>query len=160
MSAPSENSWAAPLGRVSSGIFILTVRSGAEETGMLTSWVQQAGFEPPMVSVAVKAGRYVADWLTAGAPFVVNVVGAGQSQFLKHFGRGFAPDEPAFAGLNIERTTDGIPWLADSLGYLECRPEAHLDSGDHRIFLAQVVNGQMLNEVEPMLHVRKSVLRY
>ena len=52
---------------------------------MLASWVMQAGFEPPMVSVAVKQGRYVCDWLTEGQPFVLNLVGEGQKKLLKHF---------------------------------------------------------------------------
>ena len=82
------------LGRVPSGVFILTIGTGARSTGMLTSWVMQAAFEPPMVSVAVKLGRYVCDWLTAGEPFVLNLVGESQKQFLKHFGKGFEPGSP------------------------------------------------------------------
>ena len=68
------------LGRVPSGIFILTVGSGPRATGMLSSWVMQAGFEPPMVSVGVKLGRYVCDWLTEGQPFVLNLVGESQNR--------------------------------------------------------------------------------
>ena len=34
------------LGRIPSGIFILTIRHADQETGMLASWVMQAGFEP------------------------------------------------------------------------------------------------------------------
>ena len=56
---------------------------------MLASWVMQAGFEPPMVSVAIKLGRYVCDWLTEGQPFVLNLVGEGQKELLKHFCQGF-----------------------------------------------------------------------
>ncbi len=160
MSEGSEPAWVAPLGRVPSGIFILTIRQGNQETGMLASWVQQAGFEPPMVTVAVKNGRYVSDWLAAGTPFVLNVIAAGQNQFLKHFGKGFGPDENAFSGLRIERTANETPWLADTAGYLECRPDKHLESGDHRIFLAEVVGGRLLNSDEPMLHVRKNGLKY
>ena len=81
------------LGRVPSGIFILTAGVGERATGMLSSWVMQAGFEPPMVSVGVKLGRYVCDWLTEGQPFVLNLVGESQSQLLKHFGKGFEPGE-------------------------------------------------------------------
>lgn len=160
MSGSSESPWSAPLGRVPSGIFILTVHHDGRETGMLASWVQQAGFEPPMVTVAVKQGRYVADWLDAGTAFALNLVAVGETRFLKHFGRGFEPDQPAFEGLNIERTAGNVPYLADTVGYLECRPQRHLDSGDHRIYLAEVVSGSMLNDKEPMVHVRKSGLRY
>ena len=54
-----DESIAPVLGRVASGIYILTIRNQDQETGMLASWVLQAGFEPPMVTVAVKKGRYV-----------------------------------------------------------------------------------------------------
>lgn len=79
------------LGRISSGIYILTAGTGKRATGMLASWVMQAGFEPPMVSVAVKSGRYLAEWLTAGEPFVLNVVAEKQFDLLKHFGSSFEP---------------------------------------------------------------------
>src|SRR6476646_2144 len=90
------------LGRIPSGIYILTARHAEQETGMLASWVMQAGFDPPMVSVAVRQGRYVGQWLTAGSPFVLNVVAQGQKSLLSHFGRGFELGQPAFEGLRIE----------------------------------------------------------
>ena len=60
------NSMAA-LGRVPSGLFILTARVGDRETGMLASWVQQCSFDPPQVSAAFARDRWVLDWLTDGA---------------------------------------------------------------------------------------------
>jgi flavin reductase (DIM6/NTAB) family NADH-FMN oxidoreductase RutF len=149
------------LGRVPSGIFILTVGTGPRATGMLSSWVMQAGFEPPMVSVGVKLGRYICDWLSEGQPFVLNLVGESQGNLLKHFGRGFEPGMPAFEGLDIAHCPRGVPILTDALGHLECEPVSHVDSGDHRIFLAKVVRGK-LNEADakPMIHVRKSGANY
>jgi len=101
----SKKSFDAVLGRVPSGIFILTVGSGARATGMLSSWVQQAGFEPPMVSVGVKFGRYVCDWITDGQPFVLNLVGESQTWLMKHFSKGFEPGVPAFDGLAITQSS-------------------------------------------------------
>lgn len=149
------------LGRIPSGIFILTVGVGPRATGMLSSWVMQAGFEPPMLSVAVKTGRFVCDWLAEGQPFVLNVVGEAQTNLLKHFGKGFAPGEPAFTGLTISYCARGVPILADALGHLECEPVRHVDSGDHRIFLANVVRGKLnAADARPMVHVRKSGTGY
>jgi flavin reductase (DIM6/NTAB) family NADH-FMN oxidoreductase RutF len=148
------------LGRVPSGIFILTAGHDGQETGMLASWVMQAGFEPPMVTVAVKQGRYVGDWLAAHAPFVLNVVAEGQSALLRHFVRGFDPGSPAFEGLEIIRTEQGTPALSDCLGHLECVPINHVDSGDHRIFLAEVTGGSQRSDARPMVHVRKNGLSY
>ena len=148
------------LGRVPSGIFILTVGSGERATGMLASFVMQGGFEPPMVSVAVKLGRYVCDWITEGQPFVLNVVGEGQSKFLKHFSKGFEPGAPAFEGLSISHCPRGVPILNDAVGHLECEPVSHVDSGDHRVFLARVVRGKLLRDLPPMVHIRSSGAKY
>ena len=53
---------AAALGRVPSGLYILTARHGDAETGMLVSWVQQCSFAPPLVSACherVNSARFV-----------------------------------------------------------------------------------------------------
>jgi flavin reductase (DIM6/NTAB) family NADH-FMN oxidoreductase RutF len=157
----SKKSYDSALGRVPSGIFILTIGTGPRATGMLASWVMQAGFEPPMVSVAVKQGRYVCDWLTAGQPFVLNLVGEGQKEFLKHFGKGFEPGAPAFEGLAISHCARGVPILNDAIGHLECEPAGHTDSSDHRIFLAKIVRGKLVDDdAKPMVHLRKSGASY
>lgn len=161
----TQSPLAAALGRIPSGIFILTAResaaAAARETGMLASWVMQAGFEPPMVTVAVGKQRYLVDWLSSGEPFALNLVGHEQMSLLKHFGKGFEPGVPAFEGLEIARSPAGLPVLSGALGYLECRPVSHVESGDHRIVLAHVVASAMFDEeTRPMVHLRKSGLHY
>src|SRR5947209_8273777 len=89
------------LGRVPSGLFILTVSHEGRSTGMLASWVQQAGFEPPMITVAVGIQRYAGDWIASSRRFTLNQLAAGGKSFLRHFGRGFPPHAPAFEGLRL-----------------------------------------------------------
>jgi flavin reductase (DIM6/NTAB) family NADH-FMN oxidoreductase RutF len=157
----NEKNVAPVLGRVPSGIYILTVGTGERSTGMLASWVMQAGFEPPMVSVAVKKGRFVGDWITAGQPFVLNLLGESDSQLMKRFSAGFEPGTPAFDGLAITHCARGVPILKDALGHLECEPTGHIDSGDHRVFLAKVARGKLNDSsVRPMVHIRKSGANY
>lgn len=150
----------AALGRIPSGVFILTAGTGDRATGMLASWVMQAGFEPPTISVAVKLGRYVGDWLTSGEPFVLNILGESQSQLMKHFAHGFEPNAPAFEGVEVRPCGRGVPVLASAIGHLECEPTSHVDSEDHRIFLARVVRGAFSGDGTPMVHIRKSGARY
>ncbi len=156
----TDNQFDAALGRVPSGIFVLTIGTGERATGMLASWVMQSGFEPPMVSVAVKQGRYICDWINEGQPFVLNLVGEGQNQFLKHFAKGFEPGAAAFEGIATENCRTGVPMLSDAIGHLECEPAGYVDSGDHRVFLARVVRGALVGDGKPMVHVRKSGARY
>jgi flavin reductase (DIM6/NTAB) family NADH-FMN oxidoreductase RutF len=151
---------AAALGRVPSGLFILTARHAEAETGLLASWVQQCSFDPPLLSVAIRRGRELIAWLTPGAGFTLNVLDEGQTDMVAHFGRGFALGQPAFTGLDLLRPEGGAPVLADALAYLECRVEARYPAGDHELFLGRVVVGKVLSEGRPMVHVRKSGLHY
>jgi flavin reductase (DIM6/NTAB) family NADH-FMN oxidoreductase RutF len=151
--------WAAALGRIPSGLFVLTAAHGGQETGMLASWVQQCSFDPPMVSVAVRKGRPLLEWLTDGAAFAVNVIGEGQKNFVAHFGKGFDPGEPAFTGLDVDRS-GGAPVLTAALAHLHLRAAGRLDAGDHVIVLGRVVGGAASHDGRPTVHVRKSGLHY
>jgi len=151
------------LGRVPSGIFIVTAQepSGENRTGMLCSWIMQAGFDPPMVSVAIKQGRYVLDWLDNDAIFAVNVVTDRGKSLRSHFGKGFEPGEHAFEGLEFDEGPQGLPLLtADVLGHLICRTKGYVDSGDHRIYVAEVVEGSLRDDEPPMVHIRNSGKHY
>src|SRR5436309_4335472 len=121
------DSLADALGRVPSGIFVLAAGHGEQETAMLASWVQQCSFDPPQVSVAVRRDRDIHDLLADGAAFTLNIVPIHATEFLKHFGKGFEPGEPAFMGFAIERTATGVPVLSDALAHLDCRVVGRCD---------------------------------
>jgi flavin reductase (DIM6/NTAB) family NADH-FMN oxidoreductase RutF len=155
-----EQALAAALGRVPSGLFVLTVRKGDQETGMLASWVQQCSFDPPQISLAVKPGRFAADLLTDKAAFVVNILPEGANDLLKHFGKGFGPGEPAFTGLDVYATAEGVPVLRAALAHLDCRVADRFRTGDHDLVIGRVVGGRLHSEGLPAVHIRKSGAHY
>lgn len=151
---------AAALGRIPSGLFVLTARRGEAETGMLASWVQQCAFDPPAVTACVRKGRFVLDWLEVGAPMVVNVIPEGGKALVAHFGKGFDEGEPAFAGLEVTRAGDSPPVLTDALAHLVCRVTARVETGDHVLLVARVESGAVHADGKPTVHTRKNGLRY
>ena len=155
-----HKSLAAALGRIASGLFILTARRGEAATGMLASWVQQCSFQPPLVSVAVQGERAIGTWLPVGAGFTLNILDDTQTDMIVHFGKGFKPGEPAFQGLEVSPLENAGPVLRDALAYLECRVAARHSTGDHDLVVGQVVRGEMLAEGHPMIHVRRNGLHY
>ena len=68
-------------------------------------------------------------WLSEGATFVLNILDESQTDMVGHFGRGFALTEPAFTGLDLERSPLGHPVLAEAHAYLECQVEARHPAG-------------------------------
>ncbi|HUG90401.1 MAG TPA: flavin reductase family protein [Planctomycetaceae bacterium] len=152
------------LGRTPSGVFLLTCIDGqGRETGMLASWVQQASFDPPMLSVALNRKRYLHDWLAAVPRMALNLLGESHGRFLKHFGRGFEPDEPAFEGLAVTRTESGLPVLSEALGCLEGAVVSVTGAGDHLLYLVEITGAAAHADLaggKPMVHIRKSGFNY
>jgi flavin reductase (DIM6/NTAB) family NADH-FMN oxidoreductase RutF len=152
---------AAALGRIPSGLFIVTARRGDAETGMLASWVQQCSFDPPQALMCLRQGRDMNAWLEVGSPFTINILeDDGSTDLIVHFGRGFGLDEPAFDGLEVERPDGAAPVLKDALAYLDCRVVSRHLAGDHELFIGRVVAGATHGDGKPIIHVRKSGLHY
>ena len=122
--------------------------------------MQQCSFDPPQISLAVKPDREIARWLTPGVGFTVNILDETQTDVIAHFGRGFKPNELAFAGLEIEHLDQAGPVLQEALAFLECRVVDRHPAGDHDLVIGLVVRGQLLFEGQPMVHVAKSGLHY
>jgi len=149
------------LGRVPSGLFIVTAGQGSETTGFLASWVQQAGFEPALISLAVKKGRPIEKLLVRGCGFVIHVTGKKNKRLVRHFLKGFGVGENAFEGFKTSRGTLGAPIITSALAYMECEYFAHYDAGDHILVLGKVVAGEILHpNDEPFFHSRPTGFHY
>lgn len=150
----------AVIGRIPSGIFILTARHNTQQTGMLASWVMQASFEPPMFTVAVKKTRYLTHWLQGGARVALNILSNDEKHMIAHFGRGFQPDENAFEEVALLAGHESLPILAESVGFLEGSVVGQLETGDHIVFAVEVEDGRLLKGGHPMTHIRKDGTHY
>ncbi len=163
-STTAQESLGRVLGRIPSGVFILTAEDGnGRSTGMLASWVMQASFQPPMITVAVNQSRYLNQWLKDSPNVVLNLVGENQMEFLKQYGKGFEPDEPAFEGMETKLSDSGLPILTSAIGYLEGKSVNSVTCGDHKIFLIELTGGELTSSDElpsPMVHIRKNGFNY
>lgn len=150
---------AAALGRLPSGCAILTATQGDQSSGILVSWVQQVAFEPPSLVVAIHKGRPIAQLMDGSNRFALNVLGEDPTVMFKHFGRGFALEEDAFAGLDTERSDYG-PLLLDCIAQMGCAIMQKVGAGDHDLYIAHVQAASARNEATPYVHVRKSGSTY
>jgi len=151
---------ARALARIPSGLFILTVGRGEDATGMLSSFVQQVGFDPPALVVAIRKGRHLEDRLRAEGAFCLSVLDEGSRSLLAHFARGFDPGEPAFRGIELDHTGHGVPYPRAAHAHLECEVIGEADWSDHLVFCGKVVNGACRREDPPLVHIRKNGFSY
>lgn len=151
---------ARALGTVPSGLFILTTGRGDAATGALVSFVQQVGFEPPAVVVAVKAGRPIEALLRDTGRFCLSTLDDSAMVLLRHFAGGFDPGAPAFEGVETALDPEGLPYLTDALAWMSCRVVGESSWSDHVVFCGAVEHGSRRDEAAPMVHVRRNGLSY
>ena len=164
METETRDAIARVLGRIPSGLSILTARNDAgQETGMLVSWVQQAAFDPPLITVVLNRERYVHEWLDRTQCAALNLIGETQQALISHFGKGFKPGEAAFEDVPIHRGESGVPLLSGALGFLEGRLAGKLPAGDHVVYLLEILGAGIGPESageRPFVHLRKNGFRY
>jgi len=164
LDSDAQSRVAPVLGRVPSGVYILIAGDGSgRQTGLLTSWVQQASFEPPQVTVAVNKSRYLIDWLKDGSSVTLNQIAKGDNSLFKHFSKGFEPDANAFDGLQTTPARNGLITLPSAMASLEGTVSGQMDAGDHRILLVTITDALHHREpttFEPFVHVRKNGFGY
>ncbi|MDD9898922.1 MAG: flavin reductase family protein [Candidatus Melainabacteria bacterium] len=153
---------APALGKLVSGLYIISLKHKDEEAGFLASWVQQAGFEPPMITIAFnKERKSHFDLLTGGGHLVVNIMGKENGQTMSRFFKPPPESGSIFDELETFTGETGIPILKDSLAYLEAKYYTEMESGDHHIVMAEVIGGAINNsEIEPSVHIRPDGFKY
>ncbi|HKP97734.1 MAG TPA: flavin reductase family protein [Fibrobacteria bacterium] len=151
---------AAAVGKIPSGLFIVTAASGSLKEGYLGSWIQQVSFSPLLIQTAIRPGRPCYDLIKTHGRFCVNIVGHKNGGILKPFWNPEANPEP-FAGLEWSATARGNIVLPHALAALECEVRSTFTPGDHELLFAEVVEGHVFQaEDKSLTHVRRSGLGY
>ena len=154
------------LGRVIGSLCVLTASKGENENNvkgaMLASWVSQASFSPPGLSISVAKDRAVESLLQIGDAFALNILGEKDfKEPLKRFTKPFKPGEDRFEGLNIEFTPNNQIILPDSLAWLDASVKNRMECGDHWVIYAEVLHGNILkSDSLTAVHHRKSGANY
>ena len=152
-----DNNLETALGRISSGLYIITAKKGEITGAMLASWVSQASFEPLGLTIAVAKDRAIESLMQVGDRFVLNVLEEGNYQgLMKHFLKRFPPGADRFAGVKTQPAENGSPILTDALAFMECEVASRMECSDHWIVYSTVDNGRVSKpEALTAVHHRK-----
>ncbi|MBO8242913.1 flavin oxidoreductase [Prochlorococcus marinus XMU1411] len=154
------------LGRIIGSLCVLTASKGKNENNikgaMLASWVSQASFSPPGLSIAVAKDRSVESLLQIGDLFALNILSEKDyKEPLKRFTKPFAPGEDRFKGLDIELTPNEQIIIPESLAWLDASVKERMECGDHWVIYAEVLHGNILkSDILTAVHHRKTGANY
>ncbi len=145
------------LGRIPSGLFVITAKCEDKEDAVLASWVSQCSFDPPAVTIALGTLRAARLLVEASGAFIVNILPQDDTTLLKHFSR---PPEDIFKDVKTRKGLEGIRILTDAVAYLECEVVQAMQSGDHVLYIGEIVGGKTLKGGDPYIHVRDNGFSY
>ena len=150
------------MGRISGGLYVITASQDTDQNqrrgAMIASWVSQASFNPPGLTVAVAKDRAIEALMQVEDHFVVNIL--KEDNYLplfRHFLKRFPPGADRFHGVaTLDGVATGGPVLAEALAFLDCQVKQRLETPDHWIIYALVKQGSVADaEAKTAVHHRK-----
>jgi len=151
---------AQALGRVSSGLYVVTSVGPSGPLGFVGSFVSQVGFEPPTVSLAIADGRDHLTSIREHGHFGLSILDGESSKLMGAFFKKYEEGLSPFDSLELTETECGVPVLSGALGYLTCKLTSEHKPCEHVVVFGEVLDGKMFREGDPLSHVRKNGLSY
>lgn len=151
---------ALALGRVPTGLFLVTTAAPAGPLGFIGSFVMQMGFEPPTVCVGVGKGRGPLEAIRAHGSFGLSVLDKDSQGVMGAFFKKYEDGDGPFEHVEHAAAPSGVPVLTGALAWMDCRVTGEHELEDHVVIFGTVEAGSLAREGEPSIHLRKNGLSY
>jgi flavin reductase len=134
------------------GVAVLTVDAAGERLGLTVSGVVSLSLDPPLVGVSVSRQAAMHELLRAAGDFALSLLSGEQAAVAQHFARG-VPPFAHWHGIEWRGGASGAPLLEGALGWLECRLSAEHATGDHTLFVGEVLSVERGRDGAALVHV-------
>jgi flavin reductase (DIM6/NTAB) family NADH-FMN oxidoreductase RutF len=140
------------LERTNPELWIVTARAGERTGGLVATFVNAASIVPELPRVVVGIARQHYTWglIEASHAFGLHLIDEAHIEWVWRFGLQSGRAADKFRGINWHAGTNGSPLLDAAIGWLDCRVETHLDTGDRFIYLAEVIDAHSFTVGTPL----------
>jgi flavin reductase (DIM6/NTAB) family NADH-FMN oxidoreductase RutF len=121
------------------GVAVVTVDAAGERLGLTVGSVISLSLEPPLVGVTVSRQAAMHELLREAGGFALSLLAGDQEAVAQHFARG-VPPLAHWHGIATREGAAGAPLLEGALGWLECSLNAEHPTGDHTLFVGEVLS--------------------
>lgn len=135
------------------GVTVVTSLLDGKPWGGTMNSFTSVSLEPPLVALFVMENSRTSAAIQQSGKYIINILKHDQEDLA----RKFANDGPGdkFEGVQYRISDDGIPYLSESMGYLECTLDSSQKLADHVLFLGRVVNASPANSDEALIYYRR-----
>lgn len=140
------------MARHAAGVTVVTTAHPSGYHGVTVTAFCPLSLEPPLVLVCIGREQQSHRLLEEATGWVVNLL-AREQEFLAEQFAGRAPlADPRFSRIPHHLGLLGIPRIDGCLAWIECRPWARYDGGDHSIFVGEVVALDLGPADDPLIY--------
>jgi flavin reductase (DIM6/NTAB) family NADH-FMN oxidoreductase RutF len=137
-------------------IWLVTAQADKRRGGLIATFVNPASIVPDLPRMLVGLSRRHHTWemIEQTNAFVLHLLGEQHLDWVWRFGLESGHGRDKLHGLRLGRARTGSPVLEDAIGWLDCRVEARLETGDRSVYLAEVVQSGVTAFSRPLTFQR------
>ena len=130
------------------GLFIVTVKERINATGTVISFVTQISIDPPYVALAIRRSSYFYKVAEKSNYLAIHLPNKDQQSMVSSFFKIKDQSSNSINGYDFSWSELNNPLLDDIPMILEVKIVEIVDKGDHPIFICEVVNTIVRQDVD------------
>lgn len=140
--------------KISYGLFVVTSFRGEHINGQAANTVFQITSDPVTIAIGINKSNLTHEFVEASGMVGITILGEDGHDLVRRFGYSSGRDKNKFEGLDYVKTNSGVPIVKGGIAFLEGKilKEKCVDMGTHTLFIAQVINGTVIEERDPMTY--------
>jgi flavin reductase (DIM6/NTAB) family NADH-FMN oxidoreductase RutF/rubredoxin len=140
--------------KISYGVYIVTSRNGDHINGQTANGVMQVCSRPPRIAMAINQQNLTHAFIRESGVFAISILAQDAPlSLIGRFGFKSGREVNKFDGNNYRLAGNGCPIITEhTVGYIEGKVTRQLDAGTHTIFIGEVLEGELLDDGEPMTY--------
>ena len=137
---------------LSYGVYIVSCFDGNKYTGCTVNSIMQVTSSPATIALSVNHDNYTNECLGKTKKIAVSILSEESKPLsIGTFGFRSGRDFDKFSVIPYT-IIDDMPIIEDACGYLICEIKDKIETSTHTLFLADVLNGDLLNNEKPMTY--------
>ena len=137
--------------RVASTVNVITVCVGGEPMGITATAMSSLSLDPPSLLICINRTASLHSPMEDVSHFCVNVLHRSQEDIARMFADKTRRELRFASGWQVE--CDHPPRLADAQAAILCRRIRHVPHGTHSIFIGEVEEVKVREDVDPLVYV-------
>jgi len=150
------------LWRMPSGLYVLGSAAGARRNLMTLNWAVQVSIVPKLLAVAVRNDALTRELVAESRVFSLSFLKRDDRALVRAFTKPVpeGADPGLLGGVPVKQGRTGAPVLAQAPAWLECEVRQQIATGDHTLFVGEVVDVRAPDEESPLLRMEDTRLNY